>query len=510
MMPYDIPYDIQGQFIPQYANLEDGGANILFAPITLTRQANSDYLDVVYRVAILNANGQPVRTVEMTAEQFAEAQKDRNFRGQPEAFKYVFKPAFFNSMFYKTFVGTQPELFGQTADGNDVLSAMNYAAQVAQQMTTGGYQPVGPAAGLEHFRLVFAQGNAITSSIQDSLRITEYYRGALVQGQVMSEDGETPIANATVVAFDDAGKILFDLLPRDYRTQLRLPANLTPDDLNVGHARVQADAQGRFSIRVPFNLSADEKGLGYITLAAYRGTGDNLVRVGTTKMVVTREDANPVNETAVFNSSATIVVRKGTLTGQLYEDVDRNGVYNASAGDLLLPNATFRLGSTTVNTDANGNYTVQLNPDIYTVNLTALPGGRNAADYVARNPQVAAGTGNVTANIAVVLREVAYSGNATWVNATAPAQDETRQPLAAGTRLTFEPAAGVADNTARTNFTTVLANGNYTIRLVPGTYNVTALINGSTYQIETTLVVPRASTAPAEGVDRNFVLYRRA
>lgn len=511
MMPYDIPYDSGGAgFIPAYRFPEDGG-NILNAPIVLTRQNATQFIDYTYHIqqpADVNPFGLCGRE-ELSAAELARCQNDKTFRGQVDGYKYTFYPGFFNSMYYRSFVGTPPTS-PQGTDGNDVLDAMNFAEKARALAAQGGFGFIGPAAGLEHFRLVWAQGtgflytrgNELHGDVGSALRFTEFYTGALVQGTVQNEDG-TVISGATVVAYDDAGKILHDVMPADIR------GNLRPEDLNVAHASVQADSQGRYSIRVPFNLSTSEGGLGKVTLVAFRNVNNQMVRVAETPLVVSRADANPADLNQVFRTNVSLVVKPSTVTGRVFYDANGDGQYNATdSAERILGNTSFVIQSTpAVNGAANatGHFNVTVKPGAYNVTLTIPSGsltglrGQNSSDYEAR---LNVGVGTVSRDLAVTLKRVTFNSTATYGNSST---NQTAVPV--GTTLTFTPDSTAQNNTARSTSFRVVTVGNYTVNLAPGVYNVTAIVNGTAFQMGG-LTVPTASETLTAAQQRIALVQR--
>ncbi|HWG90841.1 MAG TPA: STT3 domain-containing protein [Candidatus Thermoplasmatota archaeon] len=497
MMPYDIPYDLGGQYFAQYAGLEDGG-NILNAPIVLTNRNTSDFVDIKYRVALLDSLGQPTgQALELTGPQLEQRRQEKTFRGQPEAAKYEFDRGFFDSMFYRGFVGTPPTAV-QSVGGDVVIDAMNYARAAGAAKQSGAYVPHGPGATLNHYRLIFAQGDGFQREIQDALRILEFYRGAVVQGQVVDEDG-SPISGATVVAFDDAGQMLYNLLPESERV-LELnnggTVELTPADLNVGHATTTTGSDGRFTIRVPF--STTDAG---VTVAAYRTAGGSSVRIGSESFPVTREQANDRTDTPV-RTDVSIRVQPVTVNGTVFYDADQDRVYNATKGDALLEGATFTVRGRELTAGAGGNYTATLSPGLHPVTLTGVGTGRNLADYRLADGNLTVTPQGAREDIPVWLRPVSFNGTVVAMNGT----EEVDVPAA--TTLSFSSTGG-AGNTARATFRQTTGNGTYAVDLVPGTYNVTASFGGSTYTMSN-FVVPRASEADAEVRATRLVLERRA
>jgi dolichyl-phosphooligosaccharide-protein glycotransferase len=235
----------------------DSGS-ILYAPIFLANQnpdefvqtaytdtQGGEYTVVAYERGLDNITRQasPVRTVDASGQCFLvsggmifRANKDcsridygvNNGQGiQLQSTSLKFKDSYYNTMFYKGFVGGGKPAFG------------DYPQEAFVGNGTAG-------AGLQHFR--FVNGT-------NSVKLLQYFgNGATVTGTIKLASG-APLAGYTVVAQDGRG---------------------------IDHAQALVGADGGFRLNVPFSLP-DESGI----RIAVKQSGS--VLVGET-IKVTRED----------------------------------------------------------------------------------------------------------------------------------------------------------------------------------------------------------------------------
>jgi asparagine N-glycosylation enzyme membrane subunit Stt3 len=287
-----------------------------------------------------------------------------------------FQPMFYNSMFYRAYVGYSPAVVGSTDKGVPGLD---------QALST--YTPI-PAWNLTHFRVVYrtayynpykdptnhtdawralnyddalalqkqisagtASGVVDVSpltSIQNGLVILRYYDGAYVNGTVSV--GGVPLPNVRVTVTDELG---------------------TP------HYETTTDATGHYSAIVPF---------GNITLTASTGIADNRTLVGsnilgTTTIPVSMDQAMRVNQDLNHDGVPDWLMTHDfeaapqSLHGTLYFDLNHDSFYNS--GDLVAAGATLTLSATdfsrvaTVTAGPTGGYSLANLPvDTYRANVT--------------------------------------------------------------------------------------------------------------------------------------------
>ncbi len=316
-----------------------------------------------------------------------------------------FQPMFYDSMFYRAFVGYAPSVVGSADKGVPGLDT-----------PLAGYQPI-PAWNMTHFRVVYrtayynpykdptnhttawqamnydqalalqsqiAAGKATgvvdlgtTTDIQNGAVILRYYPGAYVNGTV-SVNG-VPMANVHVTVADELG---------------------TP------HGVTTTDAQGHYSLLAPF---------GNVTVTASVGTLNNLTLVGGTTLASTTFpitvdqamrspqdlDADGIPDWLITKN---LNVPVASVHGTVYLDLNRNGAYEAT--DQVVPGASLEFtaqgfGLTeNVTTDPAGGYSFpNLAPGLYAVRLTTKGHTLNLAGL-----QVSGGSS--TDNLAVPFQSI--------------------------------------------------------------------------------------------------------
>src|SRR5581483_9298166 len=207
MLPYDNPDPNTSPTIDE--------PSIFYAPVKLAGRNPDDYVTTKYSVGT---------NQYLTQDQYNQLLRDPTRRVQATSERLEYQDTFFNSMFYRAYVGrpVPPSQPGQPVLGDTLAQALNAPA---------------PGYGLEHFRLVYAN---------QALKMLEYYPGAIVQGTI-TQDGQ-PQSGVTVTAYDDAGQILLNTVDPSVRSQL------SSDNFDVPHASVTTDASGHYSLIAPFAM----------------------------------------------------------------------------------------------------------------------------------------------------------------------------------------------------------------------------------------------------------------
>ncbi|MFA5861224.1 MAG: glycosyltransferase family 39 protein [Candidatus Thermoplasmatota archaeon] len=422
MLPYDNP---------QTPNIEQ--SSIYYAPVKLAGQNPDDYVPVM--IALAGAqSGQFV-----TQQQFEDFARNPVSPVEAQSEKLQFTQKFYDSMFYRAYVGT-PVQGPFPTDGDQEIQALNNPH---------------PAYGMSHFRLIYAS---------PELKIVEYYPGATVSGTV-TQDG-VPIEGVTLVVFDDAGKLLVETFPEQFRAQV------STEEFDVPHSMATTDAAGKFTLVSPFAIEG-----GNVTIVASKD-GVTLTRQ---HLAITREDAETGKEFPLA-----IALEKGTVEGVLFEDKDGNGAYNTT-NDTPLSDEFVTIGGQTGMTAADGSFKIT-NVPVGQQNVTT-----NSTGYVVSptTNKVSVRPGEtIKHDVALDLKPATVKG-LLYADADGNGQPSPNEQLGFQT-LSFAPDANVTANGAKLDQAFTDSSGNYTTALAPGSYVVTASYaapDGTAYKLETKLVV---------------------
>ncbi|HWH08062.1 MAG TPA: carboxypeptidase regulatory-like domain-containing protein [Candidatus Thermoplasmatota archaeon] len=406
----------------------DYGSSIYYAPVTLKGDNPDDYVPVKISVG----------SQSLTRDEFEDLVRENpTSLITPSAEHLEFTEKFYNSMFYRAYVGTPPS--GQTPTrGDAVIQALNNQR---------------PGAGLTHFRLVYAT---------PALKILEYTPGVKVTGTV-TEEG-TPIPGATLTAFDDAGRMLLENLFTNAQGQFG------PEAFDVPHGSATTDESGRFELIAPFSMEG-----GNVTVVAMKD-GVELAR---SSFVAPRDQVGTPR-------TLDLVVQRGSLEGLVFEDKDGNGAYNASV-DALATGVTLTVAGQDVTTDAEGRYRVDgVSAGIQNVTVQA-----DAFEVSPRSRMVRVQPGETaTHDVALDPKAATVTGR---VYADANENGAFDEGEAVGLRtVDFAPDASVASNGAVAVREATDAGGEYAAELRPGAYTVTATYqapDGTQYSATEPLVV---------------------
>lgn len=253
-----------------------------------------------------------------------------------------YEPAFYNSMFYRSYVGYSPRDLGSNDTG---LPGFSQALQNVPPM---------PAWNLTHFRVVYrsAYYNPFTDpanhteawravNYDEALRLQADIREELLSG-VVDVSTQSSVANGVVFLryYDGAwvnGTVRAGTTPLP---GVRITAI---DELGTPHYVTTTDAAGHYGALVPFGDITITASVGSLT----RTTLVNSRILGSTSVTVTVDQAmrSPVDSDGDtipdWLITKDIQVQGRTIHGTAYYDIDRNNAFNA--GDVRASLATFTL-----------------------------------------------------------------------------------------------------------------------------------------------------------------------
>ena len=442
---------------------------IFYAPVKLSDQDINDFLTT----KALGNDGQEYDPANLPES----VRTDPDFRISD--YKLYYNAPFYNSMFYRAYVGYGP------ADVGLPPGAYGYTdipSLVGNTMRTGQYPPM-QGWNMSHFRLEYrtAYWNPYNESTglanhskdwkvvppwtsqknQDEKKgvtdlfyrnlyagvfFLKYYHGAYVNGTVTTDTGK-PVAGARVTVYDD----------------LSVASSYYP---GVPHGYAITGADGRYSLLAPY---------GNVTVAVSNGgmgSTDDLILLretrllGTAKFRVSDEQAMrhelDLDRDGIldYNIVKDFRVNTSALNGRSYIDSNGDGSWTAGSdtpltGDIRAGNATLGLVYTGP-LDAEGRYRLEnLTPADYTITVSQ---GGYTADGGTTGLQPAA---NDTFD--VKLGNFGLAGNVTFENGTA-AQNLT---------------VGLSGDGRVLYSNTTAANGSYVIgNVLPGNYTVSVVTDG--------------------------------
>ena len=334
---------------------------IFYAPIVLSDNRVDDYIEIY---AVYQGNQITLdQAATLTAEERANLQ-----------YTLVWKRPFYESMFYRTFIGYSgydqgpdyadagiPFVSGDLAQSTP-LPAWNMTNwQVAHR--TIHWNPANASEISKHPRdweaisyddAVYYNDNEM-GVIDDAIRTIssgvvyiKWYAGAWINGTVRTETGK-PVPGATITVHDG------------YRF---LGGYMGPDFKGIPHGTTQTDDEGRFSILAP---------AGNVTVVASNGGNMDYVNL---------HEKNMLNSTNIFipdsaamrqgeyNFTVDMLVPTSQQEGVLFADSNGDGAYQDDE-DMALENATLTVKG---QRGLNVTYTLKTAPDGYFQLKDALPG----------------------------------------------------------------------------------------------------------------------------------------
>ena len=345
-------YGVEGydeQIFNIFAFLGDK-SNILTALRTTGKQfynPEDDFIQVVYTGYTVNADGSQGADGQWTAQELNNMPQEQRNRVAITGTSTVYKADYFNTMFYRTYVGAP-----------------------AQQDSNGNYQMPSqqiPCYAMKHFVPAYVSPFPYYGQGRSAVVIAKYYEGAFFNGTISINN--TPLSFVTVAILDEFG------FPHDY---------------------VATDENGSFNLIAPggnitllFSYANDV----FLKSIKFNSTNDTLYAP------VTDAEAMRMNGSK-YSRSFDIIVNLSTLEGFVYQDNNNNNSYEPTT-DSPLSGITVELsdyyfGRTvpSVKTDEQGHYVFRnLYPSKY--NISAVEG-----DYTLLNKQgINVEPGNNTYNI---------------------------------------------------------------------------------------------------------------
>lgn len=271
-----------------------------------------------------------------------------------ESVKLRFHAAFYQSMFYRMFVG---------GDGQSPGQGLNYHISFYTGEKASGNE-------LRHFRLV-----KDTSTV----KLLKFYLGAEVSGRVMLEGNDEPVSGALVSAVDEFG---------------------------IKHDSTRTDPTGHYTLLLPFGGRNE-------TTGALNNVTVRVERAGTTiserDFQVTEAQAM---RTAPFSADGDFHVTPGTLEVFAFVDNDRNGEFNGTT-DAPASGADLTWGQYGAMTDASGKATFsQAVPG-----SSSVQGAYDGYETSGVTGTVAPG-GFATANLTFTAKKVTVNGTVQTADGT--------------------------------------------------------------------------------------------
>ncbi|MBP1661786.1 MAG: putative rane protein, required for N-linked glycosylation [Thermoplasmatales archaeon] len=428
-------YGVEGydeQIFNIFAFLSDK-SNILTALRTVGTEfynPEDDFLQIVYTGYTVNTDGSQGAEGQWTAKELNEMPQEQRNRVAITGTSTVYKEAYFNTMFYKAYIGTP-----------------------AQQDSNGNYQTPNqqiPCYAMKHFVPVYISPFPYYSQGRSAVVIAKYYEGAFFNGTISCNN--TPLSFATAAIVDEYG------FPHDY---------------------VSTDENGTFSLLAPGgNITllftyANEVFLKSITL---NSTTDVLYAP------VTDAEAMRLNGTK-YTRSFSITVNLSTLEGYVYQDNNNNNTYDSSIDTPLsginvqLNDYYFGRSVPSVTTDAQGHYLFQnLYPSKY--NLSAVEGDYTLLNMQAINIEPGNNSYNISKPKLAGIKGIIYQDTNNDKKYTTGEEQSDAQ-----VKLLYTKLNGAKLTIA--NITTG-SSGSYEFpSLVPGAYTINATKkNASTGQLD--------------------------
>ena len=430
---------------------------IFYAPITLSDNRVDEYIEVV---AVYNGN-------EITLEQASQLPTSER---ENLEYKLVWKRPFYDSMFYRAFMGYSGYDRGPAfKDAGIPLVTGDLQSSIplyGWNMThwrvvhrTVHWNPWNETSVSEHSldwesiseedaaRLYAAKEGTVDEllrTIGDGVIYLKYYAGAWVNGTVTTETGE-PVSGALVTVFDD-----FRFYHQYYGGS---------GFFGIPHGTTTTDDQGRYSILAPF---------GNVTVVASNGGGLDYTYLleqnilNSTNVLITDDQSMRVGD---YNLTADLLVPSARLNGTLY--IDTNGdSKHTDADDEELWNATVTLSGTA---RLNRTYELGTFKDGFIELFDMLPGTYNvSATY----------NGHTVTNFTTIT----LASNASLVQDIAMPQSAIKGKLTRkdGTAVkgTELMARDLQNNITRTS--TADAVGDYKFdKLLPGNYSIELYVPGT-------------------------------
>ncbi|MBU4190668.1 MAG: carboxypeptidase-like regulatory domain-containing protein, partial [Candidatus Thermoplasmatota archaeon] len=230
---------------------------IFYAPTVLSDQDVNDFFETLIIGEERDEDNNIVTTtVPMTAKEFIEWRDN----APPEHIRYAsdyelkYKEQFYNSMFYKGYIGYSGKDIG--SDGIPGLSPAlaNFMINYPLPLYMPGWM-------MKHFRLVY---------LNSGLRILKYYEGAYVNGTVTTESG-VPVPNVYVTVMDDI------TVPLYRYNEITGEYKVVAIHDGIPHDMVLTNETGHYSLIAPFGMKENKYN---VTIVASSGNLNPLYKIG--------------------------------------------------------------------------------------------------------------------------------------------------------------------------------------------------------------------------------------
>ena len=511
-------YGVEGydeQIFNIFAFLGDK-SNVLTALRTAGKQFHNpedDFIQVIYTGYSVNTDGSQGPDGQWTAKELNDMPQEQRNRIAVTGTTTVNKEDYFNTMFYRTYIGTPPQ------------QDQNGYYQTPQQQI--------PCYALRHFIPVYVSPYPYYGQGRSAVVIAKYYEGAFFNGSISCNN--TPLPYVTVAILDDYGfphdnmatdeNGSFNLLaPGGNITLLFTYANevllkkITFNNTNTTLYSPVTDAEAmrlngsRYSrnFNINVNLStlegfvyqdnnnnrsyepAIDTPLSGITIELndyyfgrpvqpvktdlqghyiFRNLYPSKYNISAVENEYTLLNREPINIEPANNLYNISKPKLAEVKGVVYSDSNGDKKYTTGeeASDVQIQLTYTKLDDTikpvtTTTTGTAGTYSFpSLIPGLYTLNATKQNTSTGHLDYVTE--QTVTLTANKTSwiNISLAYAPVVVSGYTTY-----------NTIKIANIPVTFAPDKSVKNNTATKQISaTSDVQGLYVAKLTPGTYNVT-------------------------------------
>jgi asparagine N-glycosylation enzyme membrane subunit Stt3 len=458
---------------------------IYYAPIKLADESIDNYL-VVY--AIGNDGSQ---TNVNDAAAIKLKQQDTNFKISAYTIEYTER--FYNSMFYRCYVGWKP----MDAEINEPgIPTVSRAADVGMQSLTISNMPPLQGWGMSHYRLAYrtvywnpnatapsehpndwkiitpakaamyenwSKSNDTTLSSKagvvdytyrglfGGVFFLKYYDGAFVNGTVTLKDG-TPLAGARVTVYDDE-----ELLSSQWP--------------GIPHGYTYTDANGHYSIVAPFGNVTVRVSNGGQTATGNARTNQLLMQtdkriLNDSKILISDNQAMRIKEDLNsdgiwdYNINHDVAVNFSTIEGTAYWDLNSNGNFDNGTdapmtGMVALTNSSnYRNQTTTI--AANGSFVFNaVAPDDYSMKYVPADGQKfQVKTGISADPSA-----TVTQNIGI--KPSTLSGTVTEADLTPVAGIH----MVLNDRINNSLSYGITTDVNGTYKLSRVLSGNYTLKV---------------------------------------------
>lgn len=442
--------------------------------------------------------------------------------------KTIYKDAYFDTMFYRTYIGVTSGTAGSKSEPNYQLPCMNmkhfYAEYISPYPKYAYYQGKSAVVIAKYYEGAYVDGTVTFMNEPKSFQIVVQKNITHYGTELPIDHDETLSTNGTFHVIVPAGNVTIQvrryhelgpnafvmtnvtfngepgtpLAPISEDEAMRRSENYTrvinisiqPANIN-GYVYEDKENESNYNASVdqplenakvilqgikkfdPDTGQPLEYDMGMIRTVntdadGYYQISDLLP--GYYQIIVENADGYQIENTLIAlpegNTSHNISQPKpGGVEGTVYFDENQNGKYDSGEE---LNNVNIDIFYTTTGddkhvgslvTDETGTYSfTSLLPGNYRINVTKLPDYKSAQDIVI--------TENETKiiNISIEYATITVSG---------VVKDNQTLDAVGNISLAFVPDASVENNTAQSGSATSDENGQYTIHLLPGTYNVT-------------------------------------